>query len=197
MNYFKIYGFSGVVRLIIDKIYTLLFFRRFRILRRPYYIRGNRKGIKGGVNLTTGVALRIDLINYEGSKPELIIGDNVQINDYVHIGVVDKVSIGDNTIIGSKVFISDHNHGNYSGVSPTLPDSNPIKRKLYSNTVEIGKNVWIGEFVSILPGVKIGDGAVVGSMSLVTKDIPPNTINIGVPSRIVKKFDEQTNTWKS
>ena len=197
MNYYKIYGLRGLFRLLLNKINTLLFFRRFRILRSPYYIRGSRKGIIGGNSLTTGVGLRIDLINYEGSEPKLILGKNVQINDYVHIGVVDEVSIGDNTLIASKVFISDHNHGNYSGSNPTRPDSNPIERKLYSNPVEIGKNVWIGEYVSILPGVKIGDGAVIGSMSLVTSDIPANTINMGVPTKILKKFDSDINLWKS
>ena len=197
MNYFKIYGLIGLFRLLINKINTLLFFRRFRILRSPYYIRGNRKGIIGGNNLTTGVGLRIDLINYKGSEPKLILGKNVQINDYVHIGVLDRVSIGDNTLIASKVFISDHTHGNYSGPNPTRPDSNPIERELYSNPVEIGKNVWIGEYVSILPGVKIGDGAVIGSMSVVTSDIPANTINIGAPTKILKKFYSDVNLWKS
>jgi len=192
----KLYGLWGYIRLIRDKIFTIIFFPNARIMRLPIYIRG-RKGIRGAENLTTGVNLRIDIINSDISTPILNIGKDVEINDYVHIGVADSVSIGDNTLIASKVFISDHNHGSYSGDNQCSPNSTPICRALKSKKVSIGKNVWIGEFVCILPGVTIGDGSIIGAMSVVTKDIQANSIAVGSPAKVIKIYDETRCQWVS
>ena len=192
----KLYGLWGFIRLIRDKIFTIIFFPNARIVRLPIYIRG-RKGIRGAENLTTGVNLRIDIINSDISNPILDIGKNVEINDYVHIGVADSVSIGDNTLIASKVFISDHNHGAYSGDIHSSPNATPISRALESKKVSIGKNVWIGEFVCILPGVTIGDGSIIGAMSVVTKDIQANSIAVGSPAKVIKIYDETRCLWVS
>jgi lipopolysaccharide O-acetyltransferase len=195
-NKIKIYGFWGFIRLIRDKIFTILFFSNSRIIRLPVYIRG-RKGIIGAKNLTTGVNLRIDIINFDMDTPKLIIGDNVEFNDYVHIGVAKKVTIGDNTLIASKVFISDHNHGSYTGDNQSKPNSSPISRNLISKEIIIGKNVWIGEHVSILPGVTIGDGSIIGAMSVVTHNIPENSIAVGAPASVIKIYNEIRCQWVS
>ncbi|MDR6846402.1 acetyltransferase [Flavobacterium granuli] len=192
---YKIYGFFGLLRLIKDKALTILFYPNARIVRFPVYIRG-KKGIKGGEQLTTGINLRIDIINGKEKNPFLIIGKNVEINDYVHIGVANGVTIGDNTLIASKVFISDHNHGCYNGELQSSPDEKPISRILRSEKINIGRNVWIGEFVSILPGVTIGDGVIIGAMSVVTKDIPSNSIAVGSPARVIKVYSELTKKWE-
>jgi lipopolysaccharide O-acetyltransferase len=194
-KYYKIYGFLGLSRLLRDKLFTYVFYPQARLIRLPSYIRG-RKGIVGAENLTTGVNLRIDIIKSGNSSPILYIGKNVQINDYVHIGVANQVSIGDNTLIASKVFISDHNHGIYRGNNQSNPiTSTPISRVIQSDPVFIGNNVWIGEFVSILPGVSIGNGAVIGTMSVVTKDIPENSIAVGSPAKVIKFFDKNRKEW--
>jgi lipopolysaccharide O-acetyltransferase len=193
-KYFKIYGMYGLIRLLRDKLFTYLYYPNARIIRLPFFIRG-RKGIKGAKFLTTGINLRIDVIFSENYTPILHIGDNVQINDYVHIAVAKGVYIGDNTLIASKVFISDHNHGNYTGDNQSSPMTPPIERELFSREVKIGSNVWIGEFVSILPGVTIGDGSIIGSMSVVTKDIPKYSIAVGSPAKVIKTYDKDTNKW--
>lgn len=190
----KIYGFFGFLRLLRDKLFTLIFYPQARIVRLPLYIRG-KKGIRGAENLTTGINLRIDIISSASCNPVLNIGKNVQINDYVHIGVATGVTIGDNTLIASKVFISDHNHGNYKGNNQSDPMEKPISRILKSANVTIGSNVWIGEFVSILPGVTIGDGVIIGAMSVVSKDIPSNTIAVGIPAKVIKKYDVIKKEW--
>ncbi|MFT7073173.1 acetyltransferase [Patiriisocius sp. Uisw_017] len=192
----KIYGLFGFMRLIRDKLFTMLFYPKARIIRLPVYIRG-KKGIQGGESLTTGVNLRIDIINSETITPVLHIGKNVEFNDYVHIGVAVGISIGDNTLIASKVFISDHNHGSYAGEIHSHPDENPIDRVLTSKKVTIGKNVWIGEYVAILPGITIGDGAIIGAMSVVSRDIPAYSIAVGAPARVIKKFDKTKSEWTS
>jgi len=189
----KLYGLIGFLRLVKDKVFTLIFFPSARIIRLPIYIRG-RKGIKGAESLTTGINLRIDIID-SGLNPTLEIGKNVEFNDYVHIGVAEGVSIGDNTLIASKVFISDHNHGSYKGLNQSSPNERPISRVLKTNKIVIGKNVWIGEFVCVLPGVTIGDGAIIGAMSVVTKDIPANSIAVGSPAKVIKIYDDAKHEW--
>jgi acetyltransferase-like isoleucine patch superfamily enzyme len=185
------YTFFGVIRLIRDKLVTVLFYRSARLIRQPFYIRG-KSNIHIGKNLTTGVGCRLDAFSNK-KRIVLKIGDDVQINDYVHIGAIESISIGDRVLIASKVFITDHDHGNYSGnESPLTP---PKLRKLHSSPVIIENDVWIGEFVSILAGVTIGKGAVIGAMSLVNKNVPPYSVAVGTPVRIMKVFDFDKNMW--
>lgn len=150
-----------------------------------------------GDGLTTGVNVRLDATAPRGSPPVLHIGNHVQINDSVHIGAIEQVVIGDHTLIASRVFISDHNHGNYQvhGVA-SAPEIPPADRPLSSRPVHIGRNVWLGEQVCILPGVTVGDGAIVGANSVVTRDIPPNSIAAGNPARVIRVFDASTQTWR-
>ncbi len=193
-KYFKIYGIYGLIRLFRDKLFTYLIYPKARIIRMPFYIRGIN-GIRGAKSLTTGINLRIDIIIKKKNTPILFIGDNVQLNDYVHIAVAKGVYIGDNTLIASKVFISDHNHGNYKGYNQSSPFTIPIERELFSKEVKIGSNVWIGEFVTIMPGVTIGDGSIIGSMCVVTKDIPAFSIAVGIPCKVIKTYDKTLNKW--
>jgi lipopolysaccharide O-acetyltransferase len=62
--------------------------------------------------------------------------------------------------------------------------------------VIIGDNVWIGEFVSILSGAIIGEGSIIGCNSVVNREIPPHSIAVGSPARVVKQFCFEENKWK-
>ncbi len=188
------YGALGFLRLVRDTLYTRLFHRGARIVRMPAYIRG-RRHMRWGANLTVGVGLRIDAFP-ETDAVVIDIGADVQLNDYVHIAAVTGVSIGDHTLIASKVFISDHNHGEYRGSDPqSAPGMPPALRPLVSKPVHIGRRVWIGEQVCIMPGVRIGDGAVIGAGSVVTKDIPGDCIAIGAPARVIRRYDAASQSW--
>ena len=192
------YGIIGILSLILDKINTKVLFNQARIIRRPYIIRG-KKFISIGDNFTTGVGVRLEAVFHSIPKIKytLTIGDNVQINDYVHIAALQNVYIGNNVLIASKVFISDHNHGVYSGSeNDDNPNSLPDKRQIICSKVIINDNVWIGEFVAILPGVTIGKGSIIGSMSVVTKDIPPNSIAVGSPAKVIKQFNFSKDRWE-
>jgi len=187
------YGFLGLLRLGLDYIKTKMFTPQCRIIRRPVYIRGT-KFINWGKGLTSGVNLRIDVFNIEGHpNPNLQIGHNCQINDYVHIGVINSVIIGNNVLIASKVFISDHNHGDFEK-DPEL-DLPPSKRKLTSAATRICDDVWIGEGVMILPGVTIGKSSIIGAGAIVTKNIPEYSIAVGNPARVVKQYNQTINKW--
>lgn len=117
-------------------------------------------------------------------NPEIIIGNNVCFNTDVHIGAINKVWIGDNVLIASRVYISDHSHGEITSEALKLP---PGQRALFSKgPVVIENNVWIGEGVSILPAVVIGENSIIGANSVVTKSVPPNSIAAGNPARVIK-----------
>ena len=191
----KTYGLFGLIQLIYFKIRTKFVFSKARIIRFPFRVRG-KQSIRIDEGFTTGFNCRLDAFNINNKQePLIIIGKNVQINDDVHIGATEKIEIHDNVLIASKVFITDHNHGKYSGVDADSPKTVPDDRPIYSNPVIIEKNVWIGEFVSILPGVTIGEGSIVGTMSVVNKSVPPFCIVVGSPARVVKKFDFDKNEW--
>jgi carbonic anhydrase/acetyltransferase-like protein (isoleucine patch superfamily) len=195
MNKFKTFGFWGSVRLIFSLIYTKIFFNQARIIRLPFDIR-NRKYIRIGENFTAGFGCRIEAFPLNENYDICIkIGKNVQINDYVHIGAVGSITIGDNVLMASKIYISDHNHGSYDDLISDHPMSIPIDRKPICKPVVIEDNVWLGESVCVLPGVSIGKGSIIGALSVVSKDIPPFSIAVGIPAKVVKKYDFEINKW--
>ena len=115
-------------------------------------------------------------------KPQIIIGNNVSINMDCHIGCINKIVIANNVMIASKVFITDHFHGNAQDIS--LP---PHERILETKgPVIIEENVWIGEGVVILPNVTIGKNCIIGANSVVTKSFPQNSIIAGNPAKLIK-----------
>lgn len=189
------YGLLGSIRLARDLAFTKIFHPASRLIRLPVYIRG-RKFINFGKALTSGPGLRLDAFpNFPGIV--LSIGESVQFNDYVHVAAAVHISIGDNTLIASRVFISDHNHGRFDGEAlEDGPDNPPVQRPLHAKPVHIGKNVWIGESVCVLPGVTIGDGAVIGAGSVVTRDIPARCVAAGNPARVIRLWDDNTHQWK-
>lgn len=192
---YRRYGFFGLIKLCFSVLYTRLFFPQARIIRLPFDIR-NRKNIKIGNKLTTGTGCRIEAIPLHKTNDIFIeIGDNVQINDYVHIGSVGSVYIGNNVLIASKVYISDHNHGSYDDYRSDSPVINPIDREPVVKPVVIEDNVWLGESVCVLPGVTIGFGTIIGANSVVTKDVPANCIAVGSPARVVKTYNYELNKW--
>ena len=197
IQYYKRYGFVGFLGLIKNKLFTFIFFPNSKIIRLPIDIR-NSANIDFGKGLTCGRYCRFEVHPGKENKNSklLIIGENVQVNDFVHIVALERIVIGNNVLIASKVFISDSNHGNYSGEFQSHPNENPVERKLSARPIEIEDNVWLGEFVSVLQGVKIGKGSIIGTMSVVTKDIPPYCIAVGSPARIIKKFNFETAKWE-
>ncbi|SQG83205.1 CpsI [Streptococcus uberis] len=144
--------------------------------------------------LTIGRYCRFDVLGKHTSNI-LKFGKNVNIGDSVRISCIDKVDIGDNVLIGSRVLIIDNSHGSYSGVNQDNPALHPNDRKLTSSPIIIGNNVWIGDGAVIQKGVTVGDGAIIGANSVVTKNIPSKTISVGIPAKPKKIFDENINEW--
>lgn len=124
-------------------------------------------------------------------SPELVIGDNCSLGENIHISTINKVVIGDGLLTGRYVYISDNNHG---GLSSRDNHINPSSRELTSKGgIIIGNNVWIGDKVSILSGVTIGDGCIIAAHSVVTQSVPPKCMVAGVPARIIKTLSENND----
>lgn len=187
------YSISELISTSIALVLTRIYYPQARLIRRPFFIRG-KYNLELSEGLTIGHNCRFDLPKTK--KKTLFIGSNCEFGDNVHIVALDKVQIGNNVLIASKVFISDTNHGNYSGENQTDPNITPNKRELVTKSIKIGENVWIGENVCILPGVNIGDGCIIGANSIVNKDVPNFVIAGGVPFHIIKKYDFELNVWK-
>lgn len=130
------------------------------------------------------------ILNYEGQRfsPSIKIGKNVIFNTDIHIGCIDKVEIGDNCLFASRIYITDHDHGDTSLASLKLP---PAKRKLSSKgPVIIKDNVWVGEGVAILSGVTIAENCIIAANAVVTKSFPPNVVIGGIPAKIIKVIND-------
>ncbi len=148
---------------------------------------GQYRGLRG-VRLNgaffAGKRCRIELYEKHGAAtfmPRLWLGNGVSMENDCHIGVIDRVELHDGVMLASRVYISDHSHGRSSDIADA-----PSRRPLHSKgPVVVERNVWIGEGATILPGVRIGEGAIVGANAVVTRDVPPMTIVVGAPARVI------------
>lgn len=179
------------------QLYSRLFIRHLRtlflscgdnLLIPPSLVYMGLHNVSIGNNFHAGERLKLRTFeDWEGIKytPQITIGNNVNIETDCHISAINSVTIGDNVLMASFVYISDHSHGNINdAVSYQLPS---LKRPLYSKgPVVIEDDVWLGEKVSVMPGVHIGRGAIIGANSVVTKDIPAYAVAVGAPAKVIK-----------
>ena len=145
-----------------------------------------------GHNVTLGESCRIEAIPvcrwgevHQDFSPEIKIGDNVVVAPYSHIGCINRVEIGEYTTMGSFCLITDHTHGDTSFAHLSLP---PRHRPLTSKgPVKIGRCVHMGDRVVVLPGVTIGDHAIIGANAVVTHDVPPYSIVVGPSAKCLRQ----------
>ncbi len=156
-----------------------------------FWLEGGRY-ISVGNNFTARNGLRLEAWNqYKDYRytPMICIGDNVNVGEHCHIGAVNKVMIGDHVLMGSKVYITDHHHGT---TNSNELEEHPADRKLYSKgSVVIEDNVFIGDQVVIMPGVKVGHNSVLAASTVVTKSVPPFSVVCGIPGKIAGDRSEQ------
>ena len=120
-------------------------------------------------------------------------GANVHFGKYVYanfnLTMVDDthIYVGDYTMIGPNVTVATAGH-------PILPELRE-KQYQFNMPVHIGKCCWIGAGAVILPGVRIGDGSVIGAGSIVTKDVPANVVALGNPCRVLRKIEEHDKEY--
>lgn len=148
----------------------------------------NPDGISIGDNFSGGCDIALwswNAVNIKGDDCKLIIKNNVSITDRCIISAANRIEIGNGCLLGRDTFITDNSHG--KNITLEELDISPHERDIYSKgTVIIGDNVWTGKNVCIMPNVKIGNGAIIGANSVVTHNIPPYSVAVGSPAKVIK-----------
>lgn len=188
------YGLIEILKNVIYVVQTKVMVPGARMIRFPIVIRG-KQYMDFGSNLTTGARCRFE-VHGDHKDKRLIFGKNVNVGYDVRISCCDKISIGNDVLMGSRVLIIDNGHGKYTGDEQDNPDIPPNKRRLVSMPIVIEDNVWIGENAVIQPGVTVGYGSVIAANSVVTKSIPPRTMAAGMPAKAIKEFDIEKKEWR-
>ena len=140
------------------------------------------------------------IVNIKGADPirnssqitghGLIIGNYVSCASRCRITCANEIIIGNHVLLAPDVFITDHNHG----MKPSRHEDY-ASQPLEINKVHIKDNVWLGQRVVVLPGVTIGEFSIIGANSVVTHDIPPYSIAVGSPARVVKQWSKERKEW--
>jgi acetyltransferase-like isoleucine patch superfamily enzyme len=106
------------------------------------------------------------------------------------IGARKKVVLEENVLLGPHVMMGDHSHA-YEDIEI------PVKYQIVTEPgpVRIERDSWIGANVFILPNVTIGRHAVVGANSVVNRDIPPYSVAVGTPARVIRRYDFESKRW--
>lgn len=176
------------------------------VMQRPRSVVGaERIHIGTGVKLGPGSELKANarypggwMLHPQGThveqvfEPTIRIGDRVTATASLQVVAFQEVVIEDDVMFAANVFVADGTHATttaevpykYQGIAPVAP-------------VRIGRGAWLGQNVVVMPGVTIGELAVVGANSVVTRDVPPRTIVAGAPARPVRVWDEAARAWRS
>lgn len=153
-------------------------------VNQPLLLNGiDRMFLGDGVGI--GAFARLECLKgYNGVayEPTLVIGDKTTAENFLQIGCVKKVTIGRDCLIASGVYLSDHEHL----YDPSLPLHG---QSLSVEEVEIGNSVFLGQNVSVLKGSRIGDHSVIGAHSVVKGEIPPYSVAVGAPARVIRKME--------
>ena len=176
----KMLLFFDRVKSKIQKLYRCRLFREktgcacpnLQISGKIYVINRN---IRVGVN-----CLIMPGVQFFGDGP-IVLGDGVSIgnNTMLYASKDGGITIGDNTMVAADCYIIDADHGIRVG-TPICKQPNTVKR------VQIGSDVWLATGVKVLRGSEIGDGAVIGALSLVKGKVESNAVACGIPAKLLK-----------
>lgn len=155
-----------------------------RAARAPLSVRlQGRARVGGGGAITIGDRVRItattapvEILAWSGAR--VTIGDGTFVNYGVSIAAHQEVTIGRDCQIGQYAIINDNDYHSIED-KQRLPPSRPVV---------LGDRVWLGARVIVLKGVHIGDDAVIGAGSVVTRDVPARCVAVGMPARVVRRF---------
>jgi acetyltransferase-like isoleucine patch superfamily enzyme len=154
------------------------------IITRPRYIHiGDRVRIKRDTNIN------IHPIDKKSKEGILFIGNHVAISQGCIISAFNRIVIGDDVGIAPYVCIID-NTRKPTDVGRPLQDQD-----VEVGSVHIGSGSWLAYNVCVLPNVKIGEHCLIGALSVVNRDIPPYSVAVGSPAKVIKRFDFERREW--
>lgn len=131
-----------------------------------------------GVALSAGMVPGQECI----TNPVVSIGDRCLIGKGSGIVGHFSIEIGDDVWTGHHVYITDQNHG-YEDITRPISRQSQAER-----AVRIGSGSWLGHGTIVLPGVSIGEHVVIGANSVVTGNIPSNSVAVGAPARVIRRY---------
>jgi acetyltransferase-like isoleucine patch superfamily enzyme len=142
-----------------------------------------------GLELQIAPAGRLELGRFvwlgDGTKircheGEVAIGPKTVLGQECTISAYRRVRIGEQCVIADRAMFIDFDHG-------VVEIERPIRKQgIYKREVEVGSNVWIGYGACVLRGVRVGDNSIIGTNSVVTKDVPANAVVAGIPARVIR-----------
>jgi len=143
-------------------------------------------GTVGNANISVGKGCSIhrNVFLAAGKTAKIVIDESVSINTGTHIVAVYGIVIEDHTMISEYVTIRDQNHA-FKDCQLTIREQG-----FTGSPVKIGRDVWIGRGSCICAGVTIGDGCIIGANSVVNKSLPPYSVAVGVPARVIRRRGE-------
>lgn len=201
-------GVTFFVREILRR--TMIVIRRsliFRRIKSAGLTLGPRCNLRGLAYIKIGKNFRVmeglwleahDRYKDQELNPRVIIGDDVSVSRWCHVSAIEYIEIGSRTLLGSNVYIADHNHGTYAGIEQSDPNVPPATRPLGGGgPVIIGEDVWIGNNAVLVGPLNVGRGAIIAANSVVTRDVSVNTIVAGVPARPIKGFSAASGEWEA
>lgn len=152
---------------------------KFRYLKRcagpgSVFGMGNRIINAANVTIGRGCLFQDSIYIRAGTFGRVSIGDHVAINSFCQLYGHGGITLGDEAQLGPGTIVTTTHHDYSGGLEE------------HFRPVTIGRRVWVGANVTILSGITIGEGAVIGAGAVVTHDIPPHTIAVGVPARVVR-----------
>lgn len=191
---FSTINFTNYYYRIISIVYYLLNASSFKHLDFKTIIRPSvRIEGKKYITISSGVVVQrhgwLLAMKNEEQDPELVIGTGCAIGDFAHITCVRKVILEDYVLLANRVYISDNQHGFSDIQKPIMHQS-----VRFTGEVVLGKGCWIGENACIMASV--GKNSVVASNAVVTKPIPDYCIAGGVPAKVLKRYNPETDTWE-
>ena len=167
-------------------------FGKRSIIKHPYRIwNKNRIEIGSNVFIAENSFFAVSVaVGSQKFNPKVKIGNNVRIGGNLFLTAIDSVIIEDNVIISDRVFIADHDHGYEDIKIPII--NQPLEKK---GKVLIKSGSFIGVNAVIMPGVTLGKNSVVGASSVVVKSVPDYSVAVGIPARVIKKYDFKKKQW--
>ena len=191
----------NILSVIFRKIFKLLYwgfaqfsygsFGKGSSIHKPMFI-PNKDHIFIGEHVHIRDFARIEpIVQWNGKKlnPRIIIEDSVFIEQGLHLTCAGNVHIHKGCLFAPYVYITDVMH-DYQDINTSV-----LLQNITIKETEIGENCFLGIGAKILEGVKIGKHCIVGASSVVVRDIPDFCVVSGIPAKIIKRYNDQTNTW--
>lgn len=123
--------------------------------------------------------------------PMIVFGNGTSINRRALIAAVNEIVFGEYVLTAPGIYVADASHEfRHVGIPITMQGLQESKGRL-----EVASHSWIGMNAALIGNIRIGQGSVIGSNSVVNRSIPDYCVAVGQPARVIRAYDSRTNGW--